>query len=54
MASPGFPYRLERVGVVMRHNPADPNEVEGVLNPDNCSSALLLARYEALPDLRKP
>ena len=33
MASPGFPYRLERVGVVMRHNPADPNEVEGVLNP---------------------
>lgn len=28
-----FPYRLERAGVVMRPDPSDPNEAEGVLNP---------------------
>lgn len=32
-ASDDFPYRLVRVGVVMRPEPADPHEVEGVLNP---------------------
>ena len=28
-----FPYRMTRVGVVMRPDPADPNQQEGVLNP---------------------
>lgn len=28
-----FPYRLTRTGVVMRPDPADPREAEGVLNP---------------------
>ena len=28
-----FPYRLIRAGVVMRPDPADPHEAEGVLNP---------------------
>lgn len=29
----GFPYRLDRVGVLMRPDPGDPREAEGVLNP---------------------
>lgn len=33
MPSPDFPYRLTRAGVVMRPDPTDPNEAEGVLNP---------------------
>jgi predicted GH43/DUF377 family glycosyl hydrolase len=28
-----FPYRFERLGVVMEPDPADPHEVEGTLNP---------------------
>lgn len=31
--SGGFPYGLVREGVLMQPDPADPNEVEGVLNP---------------------
>jgi len=33
MSTDDFPYRLERVGVLMRPVPGDPEEVEGVLNP---------------------
>jgi predicted GH43/DUF377 family glycosyl hydrolase len=33
IASERFPYRLERLGVVMPPDPANPNEAEGVLNP---------------------
>jgi hypothetical protein len=28
-----FPYRLERVGLLMQPDPSEPFEVEGVLNP---------------------
>jgi predicted GH43/DUF377 family glycosyl hydrolase len=33
MDADDFPYRLEREGVLMRPDPGEPNEVEGVLNP---------------------
>lgn len=33
VVSEDFPYRVERVGVVMQPDPSDPNEAEGVLNP---------------------
>ena len=32
-SSPGVPYRLTRLGVVMAPDPDEPNEAEGVLNP---------------------
>lgn len=31
--TPTIPYTLERLGVIMRPDPSDPREVEGVLNP---------------------
>ena len=31
--SEGFPYRLERAGVIMTPEPGNPDEAEGVLNP---------------------
>ncbi len=33
MDAGSFPYRLEREGVLMRPDPSEPNEAEGVLNP---------------------
>jgi beta-1,2-mannobiose phosphorylase / 1,2-beta-oligomannan phosphorylase len=46
-----FPYRFERLGVVMEPDPADPHEVEGALNPaaaiDGSGSVVLFPRLVA-------
>jgi predicted GH43/DUF377 family glycosyl hydrolase len=46
-----FPYRFERLGVVMEPEPGDPNEVEGTLNPagalDEDGQILLFPRLVA-------